>query len=83
MLKCGYGWPCYEGPVVCEDHKPRETPLLVDALAERLKQLIEITETLLMDVWPGPEKGAKLAAIEAAKAILAQYEEEVGGADTE
>lgn len=40
VLKCAYGWPCYEGPVVCEDHEPRETPLLVDELAKACDQAI-------------------------------------------
>ena len=89
---CEFCYPCYgcseEGMPVddiitahfCPDHKPRETPLLVDELAKALYWLLNLHH----DVSKGGQRYAVVGieweeALDAGMRIHTRYKEEVGG----
>ena len=87
---CESCYPCYgcseEGMPVddiitvhsCPDHKPRETPLLVDELVEALKAMLTLPYRPLRS---SPQQASRIDAIEVnAKAAVSRYQEEVGDA---
>ena len=82
ILKCGYGWPCYDGLVVCDDHKPHETPLLVDELAAAGRDLVRELSDWLIDearpVWGHTNAGCVVTKRDRLNVVLARYQEEVG-----
>ena len=42
VMKCAHEWTCEEeGSRACDEHKPRETPLLVDEFAEVVSAMID------------------------------------------
>lgn len=76
-LKCVYGWWCEEGHSICGEHKPREMPLLVDALAIAGKLLLEkmdnIGDGMLFNL-------DILDAREVLRKAVARHQKEVGDA---
>ena len=79
VLKCKHGWPCYDGPVVCDDHKPRETPL-VDVLAAALRWLWDrrYTDGDESGVTPGYTIRLTPDECNRVQAVLIRHQEEVG-----
>ena len=80
VLECDFGCPCDEiNPDVCHYHAERETPLLVDDLAEGCKLAFAKLDFFLTEQATCPMPlGIVVACLAAA---LARYEKEVGDAE--
>ena len=69
--ECGRKWAYDPIRKVCDNHEPRETPLLVDRLAKMVRLLMSPV---------GDAISERAEAICAAKTLLEDYQEEVGDA---
>jgi len=66
--------------ILCDEYEPRETPLLVDALAKALNDIVELFNRADdADVYPDSCQGFD-EIMQAAFAALARHQKEVGDA---